>query len=71
MLSLFGHTLGRGGAPVRGHRLPRRRFTGWAAVYFLAFVALPVLALGLALDALFYALSARAGSCYAIFCLFD
>jgi len=51
--------------------VPRRRFTAYALLYFLGLVALPVLGLGLALDAALFILFDRLlGSCYGIFCLF-
>lgn len=56
---------------VRGVTLPRRSFTGWAAIYTLLFVALPVTLVGLALDAAFYLLFADMfDSCFALYCLF-
>lgn len=56
---------------VSGVTLPRRRFTGWAAAYFLLFVFLPVTLVCLALDAAFYFMFAEAfDSCFALFCLF-
>ena len=52
--------------------MPPRRFTGWAALYFLAFVCLPVLGVGLALDVILYLVSDRIfGTCYAALCLLD
>ena len=39
---------------IDGQTVPRRRFTVWAWIYFLAFVALPVLALGAAIDYALY-----------------
>lgn len=59
------------GDAVLGHVIPRRRFTRWAAYYFCLYVCLPVLALGLAVDLLLYAVfSSLFGRCYALFCLF-
>lgn len=56
---------------IRGIEVPRRRFTGWAALYFAAYVALPVLAAAALLDAALYVLFAGLfDSCYALFCLF-
>lgn len=56
---------------IRGVEVPRRRFTGWAAVYFLLYVGLPVLGLGLALDTMLYFLFAGLfDACYAVLCLF-
>jgi hypothetical protein len=54
---------------VRGVAVPRRRFTAWAAVYFVLFVALPLLALGFGLDTLVYLLIDRpVGTCIAVLC---
>ncbi|MEK9662624.1 MAG: hypothetical protein VW644_12995 [Alphaproteobacteria bacterium] len=56
---------------VGGVTLPRRRFTGWAAVYFVVFALVPVTIVGVALDAAFYFLFAEAfDSCFALLCLF-
>jgi len=56
---------------IRGIDVPRRRFTRWAALYFLLYVCLPVLGIALLLDAALYFLFARVfGSCYAVLCLF-
>ncbi|GAB4357648.1 MAG: hypothetical protein Kow00114_09380 [Kiloniellaceae bacterium] len=61
----------REGAAVLGHVIPKRRFTRWAAYYFFLYFCLPVLALGLAVDLLLYAVfSGLFGRCYALFCLF-
>lgn len=55
---------------VLGHVIPKRRFTRWAAWYFLVWFCLPALALGAAVDALLYLVFTRLlGHCYAIFCL--
>lgn len=56
---------------VLGHVIPKRRFTRWAAWYFLLYVCLPVLALGALVDALLYfVFTMLLGRCYALFCLF-
>ncbi len=56
---------------IGGIDIPRRRFTGWAAAYFLAFFVAPVLGVSLLLDAVFYAVFERVfGACYAILCFF-
>jgi len=56
---------------IRGIAVPRRRFTGWAALYFAAYVGLPVLGLAALLDIAFYFLFAGLfDSCYALLCLF-
>ena len=55
---------------VRGVSLPRRRFTGWAFVYFLLFVGAPILGLALILDVLFYIVfTGIFDSCYGVLCL--
>lgn len=56
----------------RDHRLPRRRFTAWAAAYALVFVILPFLALCVAADYGLYRL-ARQGllPCLSLFCVLD
>ncbi|WP_299624520.1 hypothetical protein [Pelagibius sp.] len=57
-------------ASVRGHRIPKRRFTRWALYYFLLYVCLPVLLLGALFDGLLYLVfTGLFGRCYAIFCL--
>ena len=56
---------------VLGHVIPRRRFTRWAAYYFVLYLVLPVMALGLLADLLLYAISSiLLGRCYALFCFF-
>jgi hypothetical protein len=60
-----------GGAGVQGQVIPKRRFTRWAAWYFLLYYCLPLLALGLPVDALLYAVfTGPLDRCYALFCLF-
>ena len=55
---------------IAGQKVPKRRFTAWALVYFVGLVALPILGLGLALDVVFYFLAKQAGwSCYGVLCL--
>ena len=50
--------------------VPRRRITGWGAAYFIAFVAIPILAICFALDvAAYYVFERLFGVCYAIMCL--
>ena len=54
---------------VRGVIVPRRRYTGWAALYFAVFIGLPVLAIAFALDTLVYATVDRSfGTCLSILC---
>lgn len=58
-------------AEIQGQIIPKRRFTRWAAYYFLLYFCLPVLALGLLVDALLYVVfTGLFGRCYALFCLF-
>ncbi len=57
---------------IRGHRIPKRRFTRWALYYFILYVVLPVLSVSLLADALLYFLFTRfSDRCYALFCLFN
>ncbi|TQV80540.1 hypothetical protein [Denitrobaculum tricleocarpae] len=59
-------------AEIRGHRIPKRRFTRWALYYFMLYIVLPVLSVSLLADALLYFLFTRfTGHCYALFCLFN
>ena len=39
---------------IRGVIVPRRRFTLWAAIYFVVFVALPILGIAALLDYLVF-----------------
>jgi len=60
-----------GPAGVQGQVIPKRRFTRWAAWYFLLYFCLPVLALSLLVDALLYVVfTGLFDRCYALFCLF-
>jgi hypothetical protein len=55
---------------IAGHEIPRRRFTRFALLYFLGLVALPILALGLALDVALYFVATRwLNTCYGVLCL--
>ena len=59
-------------AEIRGHRIPKRRFTRWALYYFTLYIALPVLTVSLLADAILYFFLTRfTDHCYALFCLFD
>ena len=58
------------GKAVRGVVAPGPRLTGWAAVYFTLYVALPILGAALLLDVAFYFVFAAAGRCYGVLCLF-
>jgi hypothetical protein len=49
MISAF-----RSNVIINGHAIPKRRFTVWAWLYFLLFVAAPVLGLGALLDLALY-----------------
>ena len=57
---------------IGGVIIPGRRFTLTALIYFVGFVALPVLALGLILDFVgwMFATKVLKASCYGIMCLF-
>ena len=57
---------------IHGIVIPPRRFTRWAALYFLMFFCLPVLGLSLALDIVLYLVFTRVfETCYALLCLLD
>jgi len=59
------------GDAVLGQVIPKRRFTRWAAYYFVLYFCLPVVALGIVVDLLLYAVfTGLFGRCYALFCLF-
>lgn len=60
----------RNSVTIRGVEVPRRRFTRWAALYFLLNLCLPVLGLAFLLDAALYLLFDRVfGACYGLLCL--
>ncbi len=55
---------------LRGKRIPRRRFTGWAALYFLLLFCLPLLGLAFLLDLALYLVFDRIfDACYGLLCL--
>ena len=55
---------------ISGISLPRRRFTGWAIVYFLVFFGAPILGIALILDVIFYLVFTKFfDSCYGLLCL--
>ena len=57
---------------VSGISLPRRRFTGWATLYFLVYVGVPILAIAFLLDVLiFYAIDEFLDQCYGVLCLLN
>ncbi len=56
---------------VNGVIAPGPRFTFWALYYFVVYVALPIVGLGLAIDVLFYFALREAGRCYGVLCLFE
>ena len=57
---------------VAGVRIPRRRFTIWAAIYFVALFCLPVLLVALALDIIFYVIFQQYfDACYGLLCLIN
>lgn len=67
MSSLF-----RSPKPINGVVIPPRHFTGWAALYFIAFVCLPVTGAGALLDfALYTIFRDWFDACYAVMCLFE
>lgn len=44
---------------INGHTIPRRRFTAWAWLYFLLFVAAPAIGAGALLDYVLYLILIR------------
>lgn len=55
--------------PIYGIALQRRRFTPWAALYFVVFFCVPFLGLCLALDWLLYLAYTRLfDTCYGVLC---
>ncbi len=57
---------------IHGIEVPPRRFTGWAALYFLGFFCLPLLTFCFLVDLALYLLFTRyLDSCYAVLCWFD
>ncbi|MDJ0943975.1 MAG: hypothetical protein QNJ30_10940 [Kiloniellales bacterium] len=59
------------GQTLRRQRIPRRRFTGWALLYFAVFFCLPLLTLALLLDLALYLVFDRFfDACYGLLCLF-
>lgn len=60
----------RKASAVHGVTLPRRRFTGWAVLYFMIYVCAPVLGIALAFDLAFYLLfTGLLNRCYGVLCL--
>ncbi len=57
---------------VHGHTVPARRFTGWALLYALLFIGVPVTLLGAGLDLVGWAVTVQlfGAECYGIGCLF-
>ncbi|MBT5267462.1 MAG: hypothetical protein HOL85_21715 [Rhodospirillaceae bacterium] len=57
---------------IHGQIVPGRRPTGWAAIYFAAFVALPILGLTLGLDLIGWLVATKLfdASCYGVTCFF-
>ena len=55
--------------PIYGFALRRRRFTLWAALYFVLFFCLPLLGFCAVLDLLFYVIYSQLfGTCYGVLC---
>ncbi|MBK19115.1 MAG: hypothetical protein CMM52_09815 [Rhodospirillaceae bacterium] len=55
---------------VAGVSIPGRRYTAWAALYFVLFFCIPIMVVALALDTLFYFIFQEFfDSCYAVMCL--
>lgn len=56
--------------PIDGYTIPAPRFTRWAWLYFIAFIGVPVLGVGLLLDvAMFFLFRNVFDSCYGLLCL--
>jgi len=54
---------------IHGVAVPRRSFTIWAAVYFGAFVCVPIMVIAFGLDALLFALVDKPfGTCLSVLC---
>lgn len=67
-MAVFGKT----SITISGTIVPRRRFTGWAWLYFLGYFVLPFLSLCFLIDLLLYSAAADLfGTCYAILCWFE
>lgn len=61
----------KGTDTIHGIVVPRRRFTRWAAIYFLGYFCLPLLALCFLVDlALYFLFTEVFGTCYAVLCWF-
>ncbi len=58
---------------IHGVIIPSRRFTVFAAIYFILFGALPILTLTLLLDFIGWILTVKlfGADCYGVFCLFN
>lgn len=57
---------------IHGLVIPAPRFTRWALVYFLKFLALPALLILLLLDvALYFVFRDWFGACYGVLCFFQ
>lgn len=57
---------------IHGHEVPARRFTGWALIYVLIFVGLPLTLAMALLDLAAWALTIHilGADCYGVGCLF-
>lgn len=57
---------------IHGHAVPIRRFTGWALIYVLIFIGLPITLLMALLDLAAWSLTVHVfgAECYGIGCLF-
>ncbi|WP_298720106.1 hypothetical protein [uncultured Ferrovibrio sp.] len=57
---------------IHGYSIPAPRFTRWALIYFLKYVALPVLLVLLALDlGLYFLFREVFNTCYGIACFWS
>ena len=63
---------GKGDTMISGVPVPRRRFTRWAALYFVGYFVAPFLTLCFLVDLALYLLATEVlGTCYAVLCFFE
>lgn len=57
---------------IHGQEVPARRFTGWALIYVLIFIGLPLTLIMALLDLVAWALTVHVfgADCYGVGCLF-
>ena len=70
MIDAKQQSVSRSASQVAGHTLPPPRPTGWAVLYALLYLGLPLLALLLLADlALYLGFTRLLGRCYGLACL--